>query len=165
MRRIWSHSCSHPYGGDGCTSACSRSFIGHTKWCTLVARARKPSFGRPWRWCRPHCTRMPSPSSWPPGYWRSGKRGPSSAPRPFSGHPQPWKGVMAIYRKCSIIIEACPSADTRCGRSYTTLIAVRRMARHLRRDSSGGRSQISLKQSYPTSRLYLSLGDENTRWL
>ena len=161
--RIWSHSCSRPCGGAGCTSACSRSSIGNTKRPTHVAREEKPRFTMPWRRCKPRFTRMPSPSSWPLRFLRIGKRGPPSGRRPFSVHHRPWKGAMAICRKCIRTIGACPGADTRCGRFYTTLIVALRMVRRQHHAFAGGRSRISLKPCYPTSRPSLNRGGENTK--
>jgi len=153
-----------PCGSVGCTSACSRSCIGNTTRPTPVARDGKPSCDRPWRRCKPHCIRMPSPRSWPPECWRRGKRGPPSGRRPCSVHHRPWKDGMALCRKCIRTIGACPGADTRCGRLYTTLIVALRMAQRQRLDFSGRHFRIALKRFYPISRPCLSLEDENTRW-
>jgi hypothetical protein len=102
------------------------------------------------------------PGRSPPKGLRLGKRGPRSGHRPFSGHHLLWKGSMALGRRGITISEACPSVDTRCGQSYTTLMVELQRARRQRRDFSGGPFRISLKRGYPTSRSCLSLGDENT---
>ena len=68
-----------------------------------------------------------------PECWRSGKRGLRSGRRPFSGPPRLWKAATGICRRCTITSEVCPGADTRCGRSCTTLIVALRMARRRRR--------------------------------
>ena len=107
-------------------------------------------------------TRMPSPSSWPLACLRNGKRGPPSGRRSFSGPHRPWKGAMAICRKCITTIAACPSTDTRCGPFCTTLIVALQMVRRQRLVFSGERFRTFLKQCYPTSMPCLSRGDENT---
>jgi hypothetical protein len=82
---------------------------------------------------------------------------------PFSAPRLPWKGATAIWRRYITVIRACPSADTRCGRLYTTSIVGLRMVRHQRHDFSGGRFSSSLKRYYPITRSYLGLDNERTR--
>ena len=160
----WSHAASRPYGGPGSTRVYSHSSRGHISWPTPGARGGKPRCARPSMRSTPRCTRIPSPHSWPLAFLKNGKRGPPSGCRSFSGPRRPWKGVMAICRTCIRTIEACPSAETRCGRFYTTLMVALQMGRHQHRDFSGGRSQIFLKRCCPTSMPCLRRGDENILW-
>ena len=69
-----SPSVFRPCGGTGCTSACFRSSIGHTKWPTHGGRAGKPGSERPWRRCKARFKRMRF-SSWPRRFLRSGNVG------------------------------------------------------------------------------------------
>src|SRR6266851_6436223 len=161
-RRIWSHSVFRPCGEAGCTSACFRSSIGHTKWPTHGARAGKPSCERPWRRCKARFKRMRLLSSWPRRFLRSGKRGLSSGRRRFSAPRLPWKGAMVLWHSCIIISEACPGTDTRCGPSCITSIVAPQMERPPRPGFSGGRFRISLRRFYPRSRYCLGLGNAMT---
>ena len=137
--------------------------IGTIKWRARAAAGGKPRCRRPGKRCAPHLTSTLSPRGEPPPCWRLGKGGPFSGRRPFSGPPLQWKGAIGICRKCTRTIGACLGIDTRCGRSCTTLIVARWMARRQRRAFSGERSQISLKQYYLISRPCLNRGGENTK--
>ena len=161
-RRMWSHSVFRPCGGTGCTSACFRSSIGHTKWPTHGARAGKPGCERPWRRGKARFKRMRLLSSWPRRFLRSGKRGLPSGRRRFSAPRLPWKGAMVLWHSCIRISEACPGTATRCGPFCLTSIVAPQMERPPRPGFSGGRFRISLRRCYPISKSCLGLDNAMT---
>src|SRR4029434_4907465 len=59
-----------------------------------------------------------------------------------SGPRRQLKVAMAISRRCSTTIAACPCDAIRCGRCCTIAIVVPRTGRHRRRGFSGGRFPI-----------------------
>lgn len=160
-RATWRHAASHLCGRAGSTRGYSPSSLGTISWPTHGARGGKPRCALPWRRYASRFTRIPAPHSSPLTFLRNGKRGPPSGCRSFSGPHRPWKGATAICRTCIITTAACPGADTRCGRLYTTVIVALQMGRRQRLDFSGGRSPIFLKRCCPTSMPCLSRGDGN----